>query len=568
LKVLSFTNHFESGAALLNRGVTTAASEERFSRVKNQGGHPKQAIEWLLKDANIELRDLDKIYYCSIGYLNPDTQDLKDQSSRLASCDDVEKQIFLERLTTETLYNQKAFSDLEDWRLENRIDSDMIECVDHHESHARAALLVYKVEDNAKIFTCDGKGGFNSSVCWSYANGELKSEGKSTSFDSLGYFYGNVTIGLGFKAERHEGKITGLAAFGSPKKELVEKLNVFRVEHGKIVTSNILGRYIPFFIRDETKWDITQFEEVLRDYSKEDIAAASQQILEDTVTDWIESNLVDSDKHIYLSGGIFANVKLNQRIQESLPNIKINVCPPMGDTGLCLGGLHKHISKEPKKIKFPKLPGMFLGPKFEDTEIADKLNERGYGFFEMANAGECVDLLMKAFSRNEPVGIFSGSMEFGPRALCHRTILFTAVDKSINDSLNKRLNRTEFMPFAPVVLDSLVPQCFLGDPLDSHTSSYMTITYDCTQEFKETAPAVVHVDGTARPQVLTQDADPRMYELLREYCEKTGELCLVNTSFNNHESPIVCSVEDALDSLELNNVDHILFNHRYWISRK
>jgi len=142
------------------------------------------------------------------------------------------------------------------------------------------------------------------------------------------------------------------------------------------------------------------------------------------------------------------------------------------------------------------------------------------------------------------VGLAYGRMEFGPRALGHRSILAPATDRSINDSLNERLKRTEFMPFAPVTLRSLASSCFKGWEPEHVSSRFMTMCYDTTEEFGKQCPAVVHVDGTARPQVV--DEKDGLYErVVRAYLERTGLMALVNTSFNAHGEPIVCNAEDA-----------------------
>ena len=148
-------------------------------------------------------------------------------------------------------------------------------------------------------------------------------------------------------------------------------------------------------------------------------------------------------------------------------------------------------------------------------------------------------------------------MEFGPRALGSRSILFHTKDKSANDWLNKRLRRTEFMPFAPVTIDKLANKCFEGWKKNDVCTPFMTRTFLCKRNFIINNPAVVHVDKTARPQVVKKNFNKIYYQVIKKYCEQTGNNSLINTSFNQHEQPIVCTPEDAINSLLMNNVDYL-----------
>ena len=139
-------------------------------------------------------------------------------------------------------------------------------------------------------------------------------------------------------------------------------------------------------------------------------------------------------------------------------------------------------------------------------------------------------------------------MEFGPRALGNRSILYHGADPAVNEWLNKRLNRTEFMPFAPAVLPEFANQCFKVLDAGVRAAKFMTITFDCTDEMKRHCPAVVHVDGTARPQFVYEESNPSFYKIIDEYRKITGIPSLVNTSFNMHEEPIVCTPNDAIRS--------------------
>jgi carbamoyltransferase len=148
-------------------------------------------------------------------------------------------------------------------------------------------------------------------------------------------------------------------------------------------------------------------------------------------------------------------------------------------------------------------------------------------------------------------------MEYGPRALGNRSILYQTTDKTVNDWLNKRLKRTEFMPFAPVTLREYAGRCYKNIVGAESPSQFMTITFDCTDWMKEHCPAVVHIDGTARPQIIDRDVNPSYYRILDEYRKITGIPSIVNTSFNMHDEPIVCSPADALRSFRDGRLDYL-----------
>jgi carbamoyltransferase len=158
-------------------------------------------------------------------------------------------------------------------------------------------------------------------------------------------------------------------------------------------------------------------------------------------------------------------------------------------------------------------------------------------------------------------------MEYGPRALGSRSILASAKDKHINDSLNKRLNRTEFMPFAPATIDELAPLCFENWDSQNNCARFMTTCYECTSFMIENCPATVHIDNTARPQVVRFNDNPDYYNLIRRYYKVSGRPALINTSFNHHEEPIVCTPEDAIRSFKKGNVD-ILFIENIMITNQ
>ena len=253
---------------------------------------------------------------------------------------------------------------------------------------------------------------------------------------------------------------------------------------------------------------------------------------------------------MFLSGGVFANVRLNQIIFELEGVEKINVHPGMTDAGLGVGaalyGYHHFRNALGLDYEPYALSNVYFGSEFSKEEIRETLESEGVIYHEPEDLNKTI---AKLLAEDKVVGRFTGRMEYGPRALGNRSILYSTKDKSVNDWLNKQLDRTEFMPFAPVTLEEFADDCYLvgegkKEPFD--TARFMTITFDCTEEMKKKSPAVVHIDGTARPQVIRKEDNEDYHEILMEYQKLTGIPNLVNTSFNLHEEPIVENPAQAL----------------------
>jgi carbamoyltransferase len=167
------------------------------------------------------------------------------------------------------------------------------------------------------------------------------------------------------------------------------------------------------------------------------------------------------------------------------------------------------------------------------------------------------DRVAGLLAENAIVGRFMGRMEYGPRALGNRSVLYPASDPRVNQWLNHQLGRTEFMPFAPAALASEAPRLFKNLGGCEHTAEFMTITFDCTDEMIRLCPAAVHVDGTARPQLVSERTNPSFHKIIRRYYERTGIPAIINTSFNMHEEPIVCTPADAIRAFLLGNLDYL-----------
>ena len=550
-KILGICNDETSSVCLLENGILKAAvSEERFSRKKLDNSFPTMSIDYVLDATNTKIKEIDCVSYAWFKGLQTDV--LQKYLKRSYNSNYLTKTI-LNRVNWEVERDSKKRNEINSW-IENHINPNKIHFEDfyHHEAHASSASFFSPFSDGI-VMTCDARGDFESLSIWEFDRKKkipLKKIYSCTSLDSLGFFYGRITGLLGFKPMRHEGKVTGLAALGDPKKALPLMKKMIKVTNGEIIS--FPGKYYkPFF----KPYDKGLINEILS-FDKKDIAAAAQAHLEHCLIKILNYHLKKIDKksvNLMLAGGVFSNVKVNQALKELALVKNIFVQPQMGDGGLCLGAAALSANKRNINIDNPK--NVYLGPS--PNTIFNKNMSKKFKISKQKNLSKSI---LKDLLKNQVVGLIFGRMEFGPRALCNRSILYKTSDIKINDWLNKRLNRNEFMPFAPIIREEVANVVFKKFDKTDQSLRFMTSTINCKKIFLEKSPAVCHVDKTTRPQIIRKKENPMIWELLKNWEKNTGEFALVNTSFNTHEEPIVCNTEDGLKNLEKGTIDCLYVN--------
>jgi len=422
----------------------------------------------------------------------------------------------------------------------------------HHFAHGIPTLFYNKKWNNSLIYTADGGGDFGAYSIYFFNGKELEpiyedKPKKDNYFNSLGLLYNYVTKALGFKPNRHEGKITGLAAFGSYTKVVEDIKDLFYVKEGIILSNIKSGNDIKKIIFSISKRA-----------SREDLSFAVQKVLEDLIVESIcQLRKKYKFSNIGLSGGVFANVKLNQRVSELDFIEDMFVLPPMGDEGLVVGGTFEYLINKngfdsflSERVLDMELP--YWGEEFKilKNNIPDK--------FKIVKDIDIVKSAVELLKENKILAIFTKGMEFGPRALGARSIIINPSDRKINDVVNKRLNRTEFMPFAPYVREERVKDIFDFPVSSLRAMKYMTVTCNVKNEWREKIQATVHVDNTARPQTIKRDDNILYYDILHYFEKETGIPCLVNTSFNAHEEPIINTFKEALNALKDRRIDYLV----------
>jgi carbamoyltransferase len=437
----------------------------------------------------------------------------------------------------------------------------------HHAAHGVPAYF-FSDFDDALIYTADGFGDDVAYSARTARHGDValifggdENLNLPMKVNSVGLLYNFFTEALGFIVNRHEGKLTGLSAFGVPKAG-AELIAHFRVDDRGEASSD----YPNYAAMRDHAFDIC------KRLSREDAAASVQTATEHVVCRAVETLVRNTGlTSLALGGGVFSNVRLNRAALETTAAKSIFVFPAMGDEGLpvgaCLLYLYERDGAKTWMANRYRLNELYLGASHDVrfAAAASKYPKIAADFETPAE--KAVDALING----QAVAIYTDRMEFGPRALGARSILASPARRDVNDSINKRLNRSEFMPFAPVVLADHAGAVFDIHPGNGHAARFMTITCDVRPEWRDRIPAVVHVDGSARPQVIEARENPLYFQVLTLFHQRTGVPVLVNTSFNVHEEPIVDTPEQALTALMDDRIDCILTKdalYRFDVTRR
>jgi len=558
----------DTGVAITGRDgrIVAAMSEERLSRVKMDGGFPFRALETVMRIAGATPADLDAV---AVPFLSRRAQ--LAEGARLAARAALDPGLLAGQASLRMGHDRfqdgmralGAYEYVEAFRQRLRavreadgrpavsgwraflgaagLDGVPLVQVDHHAAHAAGAWFASGAT-HPLVITCDGVGALKSGIVGVAGGSSLRVIGRTFYPHSPGEFWELITVICGFHHMKHGGKITGLAAYGNPAAPCYDVMARAMSVRGLSIRTDL---------------NPERMAAELRGVPREDIAATAQRRLLEVVTALVANAVrATGRRRVAVAGGVFANVRLNQAIAE-LPGIEeLFVFPAMGDEGLGIGAawwtaLTRYGATPARQ------PHMFWGPEYSEAECDAALAAHGLRAARMDDAGLAARVAER-LANGDVVAVCRGRLELGPRALGHRTILHQTTDGSVNDWLNKRLDRTEFMPFAPVTLAERAGDCYEGLDRCRHTAEFMTITCTCTAEMRRTSPAVVHLDGTARPQLIRREIDPFYYDTLAAYHARTGIPSLINTSFNMHEEPIVCTPDDAVRAFVRGRLDALV----------
>ncbi len=568
---------FDSGVALCDGPkVLFASNEERYTRAKNEGGFPFQALASLFATTGIRLSDIDRV--CLAGFMTPplpvrmvpafhnwlfNARRSHKESFLRGLLDDVTFYTPISHTSDRSLMRSaiKPFLGPVSRRMfPKELRGKPFRFVDHHYAHAASAWHLSGFEE-ALCITSDGMGdGLSLTVSTCGPLSKVKRAERSSRYpedggvtpwggmerlwtassrDSFGLFFQVLTEALGFLSCRDEGKLTGLAANGDHTR--VTEPDPFRMVDGRLVYDG------PAFGQRGIQWARKHYA---GRFSREDLSAWGQYLLEKHTVEiaryWLQKTGL---KRLVLSGGVFANVKLNQRLHELEEVEALFVCPNMGDGGLGHGAICAEHLTPPEKLK-----NVFWGESYSDAQIELVLKRAGVDYDACPSEGEKVGQLL---AEGKIVGRFQGRMEWGPRALGNRSILVRTTDRQVVDRLNGLLKRSDFMPFAPAMLDEDVDEYMKNWGAGRLAAQFMTVCFDCTERMHRDHPAVVHTDGTARGQLVEAESNPSFHRILTEFKRRCGNSVVLNTSFNIHEEPIVRTPEEGVAAFVNAGLDYL-----------
>ena len=588
MNILGINFGHDSSACLIQNGVLKVAiEEEKLSRHKSELGFPENATQYIFERFGLTEANIDIIAFGGFSY-------------NLYSRHDMKHRFFRKKANRyfDLIYRIGAFLKLCKHHVGEQNKDFFISLVKqkgyknaqvvfykHHLAHAATAYYPAPFEADL-VVTCDGHGdgeAFNFYVA--DTNKRISLLVGNDYQTSIGQLYSCVTRFFGFKPNRHEGKIMGLSAFGK-ETDLVQKMqslffydqnNLKRYpntpfeEKYRIATKEktlSVRQKISFQALNKTGADYALNSVFLMDwltqntasYRREDVAYALQKNTEGVVLTEIQRILTHyfpkKQVKLALAGGVFANVKLNQLIRE-LPNVdNIFVQPAMSDAGLSLGAAVLAQREATDNGLDYTFKDAFWGVDFssETNDFVAELRKKQPNL-SISRPENIADLIAQYLVEDKIIGFYASQMEWGPRALGRRSIIANPFRREVNAELNRRLHRTEFMPFAPSMLAEKAKDYLVDFDPKCPASDYMTLTYNVKKEYHDVLQAVVHVDGTCRPHIVKKAINPEYHAILSAFYAKSGCGAIVNTSFNTHEEPIVATQNNALSALMERKID-------------
>ena len=572
--------YHDSAAALIIDGeIISAAQEERFSRKKHDPSYPSNAVNFVLSEAKIKLRDVDHIVFFEKPFLK--FERLLETYMAFAPKGFKSFSLSMPIWLREKLFQKKFLFDKLKQHDDKFNDINKIKFSEHHYSHAASAFFPSPFKD-AVVLTLDGVGEWATTTVAVGRENELEILKEIHFPHSLGLLYSAFTYYTGFKVNSGEYKVMGLAPYGKPKYKdlIINKLmdlkedgsfkldmKYFNYATGLTMTNKKFSNLFGEPVRDPKKNPLTSFHM--------DIAASIQAVAEEVVLR-LTKNIANEYKikNLCLAGGVALNCVANGKIVKEKIFDDIWIQPAAGDAGGSLGAAlaywYRELQKPRKKFK-DQMKGSYLGPKFDNNIIERKLKDLKANFIKKTPQEISLNVA-KELSNSKTVGWFQGKMEFGPRALGGRSILADPRSSKMQKELNLKIKfRESFRPFAPSILREDLKNWFELD----NDSPYMLLVSEVKKDKqismsekdeklfgidklnvkRSQIPAITHVDYSARIQTVHKETNPKYYNLINEFKKITDCPVLVNTSFNVRGEPIVCSIEDAFNCFMGTNLD-------------
>jgi carbamoyltransferase len=560
--ILGLTTLGDSAATLIKDGrIIAAVEEERFSRKKHHSGFPYKAIRFCLDQAGIELKDVEHVGH----YWKPWI--LRHKAMQALKAAFVSRDMFKAR--ADRGIAQVGDSYLGMFRHPNRLrehfgPSDFkFHYLEHHQTHAASAFFVSPFE-SAAILTWDGTGEDTTTLFSKGSGNKIEVLKRIKLPHSLGQFYSAVTNYIGFDMfAGDEWKVMGLAAYGKPKHYDFFREKVLKTNGGSGFKFDI--KVLDHHLAKHYKFSDAIIKELgpSREFGSEltehhwDIASSAQKALEDTAIHLVKQiKEMTGEENLCLAGGVAFNSVMNGRIFHETPFKNFYVQPAAGDAGCSLGAAlmvwHQKLGNPREFV----MNHAYWGPGFSNEECRAALDTAGLKY-ETLDDEVLLPKLAKMISEGAIIGWFNGRMELGPRALGARSFLADPRRSDMREILNHKVKLREwFRPLAPSMQEEHGREVFGVE----HHDPFMITVIEVAEEYKAKIPAVVHVDGTARPQMVSRETNPRYWNLINEFKKLTGIPMLLNTSFNVQE-PIVCTPQDAINTFQNANFDALVLEN-------
>ena len=577
--------HDSAAAIIVNGEIIAAAQEERFTRKKHDESYPKNAINYVLKEANLKLNEVDHVVFYEKPFLK--FERLLETYIGFSPSGFKSFSMSMPLWLGEKLFQKKMLFDALKEQDNSFNDIKKINFSEHHLSHAASAFFSSPY-DEAVILTLDGVGEWATTTISLGRNNKINILKEIHFPHSLGLLYSAFTYFLGFKVNSGEYKVMGLAPYGEPrfKDIILEKLidvkedgsfrlnmDYFNYATGLTMTNNKFAKIFNMERREPE-------DKLLQIHM--DIAASIQAVTEEIVlkiTKFLSREF--KLENLCMAGGVALNCVANGKILKDGLFKNIWIQPASGDAGGALGAAqafyYQELNNKREILKTDSMKGSYLGPQFTDDEVENELKNCGANYKKL-NLDQIIKDTAKALSEEKAIGWFQGKMEFGPRSLGNRSIIADPRSEKMQKNLNLKVKyRESFRPFAPAVLYEKVSEWF---EINSE-SPYMLLVADVkkskqlqmTNEQKKlfgidklnvkrsSIPSVTHVDYSARIQTVHKETNPIFHKLIEEFEKITKYPVLVNTSFNVRGEPIVCSATDAFNCFMGTDLDVLVCNN-------
>ena len=577
--------HDSAAAIIVDGEIIAAAQEERFTRKKHDASYPKNAINYVLKEAGLKLNEVDHVVFYEKPFLK--FERLLETYIGFSPSGFRSFSMSMPLWLSEKLFQKKMLFDALKEQDNNFNDIKKINFSEHHLSHAASAFFSSPYEE-AIILTLDGVGEWATTTISLGKNNRINILKEIHFPHSLGLLYSAFTYFLGFKVNSGEYKVMGLAPYGEPrfKDIILDKLidvkedgsfrlnmDYFNYATGLTMTNSKFAKLFNIKRREPEN----ELSQIHMDMASSIQAATEEIVLKITRFLFKEFKL----PNLCMAGGVALNCVANGKILKEGLFKNIWIQPASGDAGGALGAAqafyYQELDNKRKILKTDSMNGSYLGPQFTDDQVENELKSCRANYKKLT-PDQIIKDTAKALAEEKAVGWFQGRMEFGPRSLGNRSIIADSRSEKMQKNLNLKVKyRESFRPFAPAVLFEKVSEWF---EINSE-SPYMLLVADVkkskqlqmTNEQKNlfgidklnvkrsSIPSVTHVDYSARIQTVHKETNPMFHKLIEEFERITKYPILVNTSFNVRGEPIVCSATDAFNCFMGTDLDVLICNN-------